>query len=325
MSNEELDLKILTHIFGDITFGLKYNSPFREDPGPSVVLYDNEGESDADFRYSFWDFGHRVKDTSILNLLRLVLSHQKKRKVSLKEAHSYAVGELNDLVIESPSRIKRIVSREPEIELHPYLETWELDYWHMFGQTTDILDREKCSAVKSFGYGGQVWESKEGDPIFHWDLMDGCWKIYRPYAPEKKDKFRSGGQLVYCIEGFDTLPDEMDLFFANAGRKDTLVHKLTFEGSANASSEGSFNAWLKYKDEIERRSGKQYILFDPDKQGIKYAKQAKEKLKWEPIILSSILDYHNPKMNRPCKDISEIQENYDLDLLHKIYKKHKIL
>lgn len=300
--NEELDLKILYHLFGEgFLVGKPMSSPFRRDSSPSLVVYkDKKG-------FNFYDFGFGEtpsENYDMIELLRLVLQFTQDRVLSRIDTRLFAQRELQTLKIPTKfiSNTKKIItSVTPNIEVNIGYHNWELEYWSKREQSIDILTKEQILSLKNFHYNPK-WSltSEINNPRFVYVMENGCWKVYSPY--DKDNKWKSGGKLTTCIEGWETLPKLSKDLWVVASTKDRLCLKLILSDVINPTAEGSLKALLSRKSLIDDLYDNVYVLFDNDDAGRKHTLSLCGKTQWTPII----------KTNYPCIPDTH-QEVKDLD------------
>jgi len=161
---------------------------------------------------------------------------------------------------------------------------WKLEYWsqHWIGQS--LLSFYNVDSLEELYRGDYlVWETKPGDPVYHYKFCDEGWKAYKP-KDANKDKFRSGG-LRGVIEGWEQLPQTGDALFIQSSLKDTMVTRVGGYLACNPTSENSYKALLSRATEINARFKRVYIVFDLDRPGIKAATNLANITGWTPLFL----------------------------------------
>jgi hypothetical protein len=284
-SNEE----IMLHFFGDFELGEKYKSPFRNEVDPSfVIFYDLYG------RLMWRDFGKSTgqimgdaiqyvrelyPDKSFLDITNYIYKSLLKSNIPKQRCE-----ELRNTLVEKDIRIK--VNSKWTERTHAY--------WKQYGIPIDVLEKynvKPCS--QQWANGVLKYEWSDSDPSFAYLYAKDSFKLYRPYAVDRKHKFKSKN-INNVIQGLKQLPKTGTTVLITKSLKDIMVWDVLGIPSIAPNSESSFPP-KEIIEDLKKRFENVIINFDNDETGIKFSKKFSSE--------HNLKEYFIPDKN--SKDISD--------------------
>lgn len=151
-----------------------------------------------------------------------------------------------------------------------------LKYWKSYRIPTEILERYKVYPIQSIinnkGEKNQyVVKGSENDPIFGYQINEGCSKSYRPLNSKFKFSWLGKKPTDY-IFGLKQLPESSDRIYIAAGEKDVLslasigCDAVCFNSETAIPSEDVVQ-------KLKRIAKKLIVLYDNDETGIKQSEK----------------------------------------------------
>jgi hypothetical protein len=236
-------MRVYQHYLGaHIKVGKHYKSPFGHEGRPSFNLFRRGdghicfcdhamlGPGGTELQGSCYDFVATTFGCDFKESVRII-----KRDVlglSSREVDGAFAKPL-------PERFKPIPSQNllPEVvTITPVTREFDADDLAFFGRTglsAETLIKYHCYPLNSYRFskGTKAFTitAKAGDPMygFHFPLT-GHWKIYRPFAADRRYKWISNVDARSDVFGWDTLPERCSKIFICAGQRDTMnMHELT--------------------------------------------------------------------------------------------------
>jgi hypothetical protein len=287
--------------------GKAIKSPLREDKHPSFFLYENgagvvrykdhgSGEEGDCFQ-----FVQRLFNVDFSTALRIVHAdfNLKRKKVytAVLEAERARTATTKSPDVE-PSEHKfgiitpnRSVEQPTQTIITIDTQAWtpyDIDYWGRFHVNLRTLTKFNVASCKSVHIQGYIkaWEYKNWDPLYAYRFINEStlykhmgvaesilrtpsYKIYRPMAPKKEDKWRSNCN-ARNVFGLTELPSAGNYIIISKAAKDVMVlDSLGFNAIA-PQSEGQTRGTVIPKDIMEdlvNRGWEFVVLFDDDKTG----------------------------------------------------------
>lgn len=245
--------------FDTIELKRKYTSPFRKEKDPSFEFFINNKSG----RLWWHDWGTGLKG-NCYDFLERYSGELKSKPLTIKDE-------------------KKII-KEKVITIREF-KKFELDYWHKFGITKNILEIFNVFAVDSIdGY-------KQFSCFIHY-LKNKRFRIYAPYSKIKMWK-HWGTMKSSDVFGLEQLKySNKDVLIITKSLKDVMAlfalgyPAISFLSETTKPKPSLMNALiLRYK--------KIFILYDNDKTGMKFADDL--------AIKYNIPNFYLEK----CKDISD--------------------
>ncbi|WP_216726137.1 toprim domain-containing protein [Hymenobacter siberiensis] len=242
--NQQLDfgMRVYVHYLGaHIKVGKHYKSPFGHDGRDSFDLFrrgDGQicfcdhamtGKDGGELQGSCYDFVAAMFSCDFKDAVRII-----KRDILGLSSREIEGAYSKPLA----TRFKPLVGNlMPEVvTITPnarHFTPADLAFFARTGITEATLARYHCYALNSYqfskGEKAFTLTAKDNDPMygFHFPLT-GHWKIYRPFAADKRYKWISNVDAQQDLFGWDALPDRCSKIYICAGQRDTMnMHQLT--------------------------------------------------------------------------------------------------
>lgn len=150
----------------------------------------------------------------------------------------------------------------------------ELAYWNDFYQDVEDLKRENIYAMKSIYLNKKLYTIPLNEIAFGYLYEDQYWKIYRPFAPTKKEKWLSNVPIT-CMDGKQNIKD-CDVAFISKSKKDYMVLNKMMDCACAVQNEGLACFSVDNVDFLKKNSKRQILSFDNDGPGVKNSLQITE-------------------------------------------------
>lgn len=195
-------------------------------------------------------------------------------------------------------------------------DTADLEYWKGFYQTRRDLEENDVYAIKSYRVNGNLIRIPPGEIAYAYLLMkkngDFCWKVYRPFAKSKLDKWKYSGPNNLVV-GLENLKGEGKKLITKS-MKDYLVMRKVFSRTAATQNESLQSISAEDIEYIcsEGDCSDVYINFDSDEAGLKASS-----------IMTAFygFSYINvPKQYMPIKDFAEFGRVHGLGAIEQQLK-----
>lgn len=253
------------------------SSPYHKDNNPSFLLSDKGGTlhhidfTDTSKRGDCFQF---VKDLyNILDLPDTLKMIDRDFGLGLSDKNSdlgaykvitkgYDQPEVSD---SSPSIIQVVTRR---------FNRDELAYWNDFYQDISDLKSENVYAIKKLYLNRKLFSIPLNEIAFGYLYEGEFWKIYRPFAPTKKEKWISNVPIT-CMDGKQNIKD-CDLAFISKSKKDYMLLKKVMDCACAVQNEGLACFSLENVDFLKKNSKRQILSFDNDEPGVKNSLQITE-------------------------------------------------
>lgn len=246
MSLDELNqqlghgLAVYHHFVGThLKMGKHYASPFGHEGRPSFNLFLRGDGHIAwcdhamgdDFQGSCYDFVGKLYSVDFKESIRIIKREVlglNTREMEGSYSKPLPVARYKPLLSGSP------VSETVTIQAHAreFNET-DLAFFAKTGVDRATLDKYHCYALShyEFSKGGRgfLLTAKANDPMYgYYFPLSGHWKIYRPFAADKRYKWISNVDARQDVFGWDTLPQRAGKLYLAAGQRDAMaLHALT--------------------------------------------------------------------------------------------------
>ena len=246
MSIEELNqqleygARVYQHFLGGhVKLGRHYKSPFGHEGRDSFNLF-QRGDGQVcwcdhamgdDFQGSCYDFVAKLHHVDFKEAVRII-----KREVlglTAREVEG-AYSKPGPVTHYRPLRALPLQAETVTITAHAREFTGaDLAFFAATGVQRDTLDKYRCYALESYefskGNRGFTLSAKQNDPMYGYHFpLTGHWKIYRPFAADKRHKWISNVDARHDVFGWDTLPARASRLYLAAGQRDAMaLHALT--------------------------------------------------------------------------------------------------
>jgi hypothetical protein len=247
-------------------------SPFRNESHPSFMIGNKNG------KLTFIDFADTSKRGSCFDFVKMLFNIRDLQDVFKLIDRDFGLGFTKET---NTSQYKRIVSEyvQPEnVKVYSQIQVItraftndELKYWNQFHLSLDDLKANNVFAISKVYLNKQLFPAPLIDMRFGY-LYDEHWKIYRPYAKEKKHKWVPNNVPITAMDGKEDIK-QCDVAFINKSKKDYMVMKKLFPSSCAVQNEGLGCFSTENVDYIKSNSASQILSFDSDVTGVENSKQ----------------------------------------------------
>jgi hypothetical protein len=299
------------YIGGDFTLNDLIENPWESQNTPSFLV------SDRTTHLTFRDFS----DTSIKgNIVEFL-----KRCHPGKNYDEILTAVVQDLGTEKMPSIRTPPKRKgPSIiqVTKRSFDTADLEYWKSFHQTKRDLEDNEVYAVKSYRINGTLIKvpSSELAYAYLFTKSDGdfCWKLYRPYAKDKKDKWRYSGPNDLMV-GLDNLTGPGKVLITKSLKDYLVIRKVWYRTAATQSEalESINEDNLLYICSNGGGCSNVYINFDSDAPGKKASNLITRAYGFSHINV--------PDEYMPIKDFAELGRVHGLGAIEQQLKLKGIL
>lgn len=288
-----------------------FSSPFREDKNPSTGFrYQFNGrlrmrDFGGDFHGDCFDLVKRVCYTKTFpeTLERIARDFGIHKYEYRNTAKTSPLKKEAIPIIQKKRTVIRVKARA--------FDNRDLKYWEQYNITKDILEQFRVYAVKFAWVENKMtgrlelyYRHNYGDPCFAYYYgkdKDGIemFKLYRPYAINKKMKFR---QNCSVLQGGLQIK-RAEVGFVTKSQKDIMCMRSF---GINAVAPSSESAYLD-DEELELVNGNYnsiYILYDNDLQGLRFTNKFKKKYGFMPLLFHKLF-LPNEFLDVRVKDFSD--------------------
>jgi DNA primase len=293
-------------------------SPFRNERSPSFIIGNKHG------RLTFIDFGDTSKRGSCFDFVRMMFN------VNLDEALKMIDRDLGLGMTRSTNtqEYKRIISdyKQPIKVDKIYTSVQavvrrftneELAYWAQYHISEDELKANNVYSLSKVYLNKQLVTSSLDELRFGY-LYDDRWKIYRPFAKEKRYKWVPNNVPITAMDGKDDIK-ECDVAFINKSKKDYMVMKKLFPCSCAVQNEGLGCFSPENVEYIKSNSASQILSFDSDVTGVENSQQ---------ITKIFNFDYCNvPRkyLSQGIKDWADLAKAHGMQAIENYLKEKQLL
>lgn len=294
-------------------------SPFRDERNPSFMIGNRHG------RLTFIDFGDTSKRGSCFDFVKMM--YYLKDLNEVLEMIDRDMG-LGFRIHTRTQEYKRIVSeykqpiKAPKVYTNVQVVTRaftkeELAYWNDYHLSLDDLKANNVYAISKVYLNRQLMPAPISDLRFGY-LYDDKWKIYRPFAKDKRYKWVPNNVPITAMDGKDKIKD-CDVAFINKSKKDFMVMSKIFPCSCAVQNEGLGCFSPENVEYLKTNSKKQILSFDSDVTGVQNSQQITELFGF---------DYCNvPKkyLEEGIKDWADLAKHHGLKVIEDYLKDKGIL
>lgn len=150
----------------------------------------------------------------------------------------------------------------------------ELAYWNHFYQDVADLKAENIFAPKKIYLNKKLYNIPLNEIAFGYLYEDQYWKLYRPFAPTKKEKWISNVPIT-CMDGKQNIKDCKTAFITKS-KKDYMFLKKLMDCVCSVQNEGLACFSVENVDFLKKNSKNQILSFDSDPPGVKNSLQITE-------------------------------------------------
>jgi len=256
------DYEVYKYYLGhDFKIGMPFSSPFRRDSNPSFCV----GVSKSG-KLKHIDFGDSTKRGDCIDFVTQLLSLSYKdalRRVYLDLCKNTYSKVSRPLVAETEQKtIIQVVTRK--------FDTADLKYWGDYHITHKELRDNDVYAVKKLYLNRSRIMISPTELVFGY-LMDNRWKIYRPLADKKSNKFITNVPNSY-MSGLHRIMKGCDIAVITKAKKDEILLSKFLPHVASVQSESEMSISKANIDLLSERCGTVYLNFDSDEVGVQACK-----------------------------------------------------
>ena len=247
-------------------------SPFRNERSPSFIIGNKHG------RLTFIDFGDTSKRGSCFDFVRMMFNvnldealKMIDRDLGLGMTRSTNTQEYKRIITEYKQPIKVDKTYTSVQAVVRRFTNEELAYWAQYHISEDELKTNNVYSLSKVYLNKQLVTSSLDELRFGY-LYDDRWKIYRPFAKEKRYKWVPNNVPITAMDGKDDIK-ECNVAFINKSKKDYMVMKKLFPCSCAVQNEGLGCFSPENVEYIKSNSASQILSFDSDVTGVENSQQ----------------------------------------------------
>jgi hypothetical protein len=302
------------------SIGAVTHSPFRNERTPSFIISSKDGQS---LRYI--DFGDTSKKGDCFNFVKDLYNISTFSEVLNKIDKDFNLGissgKLN-------TDYKKIVKdwKQPEIIVKDYtfiqvktrkFTNEELAYWNDYYQDVDDLKANNVFSISEVYLNKKRFTLNNNELRFGY-LYNGHWKIYKPFAKNKRFKWVPNNVPITEMDGKDDIIN-CNTVFITKSKKDYMVMKKIYPNCCAVQNEGIGCFSEDNVNFIKDNSKKQILSFDSDETGVINSKLITDKFEF---------DYCNvPRtyLNEGIKDWADLAKIHGLKTIENYLIEKQIL
>ena len=248
-------------------------SPFRNENNPSFMIGNKHG------RLTFIDFADTSKRGSCFNFVKMLFNLRDLKQTLELIDRDLGLGFSRTTRTEE---YKRIITeyKQPVVMPKAYSKIQvvtknftkeELAYWAQYHIDIADLKANNVYSVSKVYLNKQLFPAVLDELRFGY-LYEDRWKIYRPYAKDKKSKWVPNNVPITAMDGKDDII-QCDVAFINKSKKDYMVMKKLFPCSCAVQNEGLGCFSVENVEYIKSNSASQILSFDSDVTGVENSQQ----------------------------------------------------
>jgi len=295
------------YIGKEVKLNKPINSPLREDKNPSWTLFKARS---GDLMYKDFATGESGNVVHLVRHMFDITYYKALEKI-------WADMMTGDKQKNGHTRPKteRVNKIETELTVkRKYFTQVDDEYWGQFYITRDILKLYNVFPIQMYwhnGVQGGLTYSKLS-PMYAYKVFDK-FKIYRPYAMNKRDKWRNNCGS-YDLQGLEQLPESGKLLIITKSLKDVMVLHRHGYASVAPQSENSIVPMV-LMEHLRTRFEKIIVFFDYDEGGVRGAETLCKRHDLEKIFIDKhYLDVYG------IKDISDFASEMSKEKTIKLLK-----
>lgn len=259
---------------GKFTVGTVYNCPYRKDKNPSFAIFKARNNNLLFKDFATGECGGIIKFVS--------------KMTGLTNYNNILQRITQDLQLKNDSKPKvhrEILSYETNIGIvrQPFTKS-DIEYWSQFAITKKTLQLYNVFSIKYYLSNGIVKLIYHDSCPMYAYKVDDKFKIYRPYAADKRSKWRNN-LTENNIQGYAQLPEKGDLLIITKSMKDVMcLYEMGFTAIAS-SSESTFIP-ERLLEILKKRFKRIIILYDRDVPGVRQSRNISLKTGLEAILVN---------------------------------------
>jgi len=302
------------YIGKEVKLNKPINSPLREDKNPSWTLFKARS---GDLMYKDFATG---ESGNVVHLVKSMFNLTYFKALERIWADMMTGNKLkNGITRPKEERVNKI---ETELTVkRKYFTQTDDEYWGQFRICRETLKLFNVTPILMYWHNsvqGAITYSKDS-PMYAYKVFDK-FKIYKPYAKYKKDKWRNNCGS-YDLQGLEQLPESGDLLIITKSLKDVMV--LYEHGYVSVSPQSEISIIpTPLMEHLKTRFKKIIVFFDYDAGGIKGAETLCKKHDLPKVFI----DKHYLEIYG-IKDISdfakEMSEQKTIELLKELFDGEK--
>lgn len=292
---------IYSHYLGhSVKINRPMTSPFRKDNNPSWSLFRSNRNEIMYKDFATGETGNVVKFVQTLFDIKY---HEALNKIWKELISNNKIKQYKPKVEPDLKDPKKVIG----IKRKNFGQS-DRDYWLPYGLDKETLKKFDVYPIDAFWVNEiqQPFSYTPDSPMYAYKVFNK-FKIYRPYAKNKLDKWRSNCG-PYDIQGWQQVIHNGDLLIITKSLKDVMVlYKLGYNAIAMQSENSSIPKILI--DNLKARFKEIVVFFDNDKTGLESAKKLAEKHKLKYTYLP--IEYYDLYK---VKDISDTVKELGIDV-----------
>lgn len=248
-------------------------SPFRNERSPSFIIGNKHG------RLTFIDFGDTSKRGSCFDFVKMLFNLRDMQEVLQLIDKNFGLGFSKQT---DTQEYKRIITEYKQpvqaVKIYTTIQATvkrftknELAYWNQYHISEDELKANNVYSLSKVYLNKQLFTGGLNELRFGY-LYDDKWKIYRPYAKDKKSKWVPNNVPITAMDGKEDIK-QCDVAFINKSKKDYMVMKKIFPCSCAVQNEGLGCFSPENVEYIKSNSASQILSFDADVTGVENSQQ----------------------------------------------------
>lgn len=293
-------------------------SPFRNERNPSFMIGDKHG------RISYIDFADTSKRGNCFDFVRTLFNLNFNQTLEMIDK-DFGLGfrkstnteQYKTIVAEYKQPIKSAkIYTQIQVVAKKFTKE-ELEYWNQYHLDIEDLKANNVYSINKVYLNKKLVPSKPTDLRFGY-LYGEHWKIYTPYAKEKRYKWVPNNVPITAMDGKENIKD-CDLAFINKSKKDHMVISKLYSCSCAVQNEGIGCFSEENVEYIKSNSQRQILSFDSDITGVENSQQ---------ITKLFDFDYLNvPKMylKQGIKDWADLARVHGLQIVEHYLKVKEVI
>lgn len=195
----------------------------------------------------------------------------------------------------------------------------ELDYWAAYHITLEELKDNKVYPVRELFIDHQRYPLPDDELIFGY-LFGDKWKIYRPFAKKKKDKFKMNFHPT-LISGMEKMKEGGRIALITKAKKDEMVLTKLIPTTCSVQYESEFAMTSEDITFLKESFDEVWVNFDSDETGIKECKYYNQfGFKW----INCPKGYCTPE-GKPIKDFADLARYHGLETVVNYFKSKNLI
>lgn len=291
-----------------ISLGHPVSSPFREDKHPSFVFFKGKFDNKLMWHdFATGESGDIVKFVREVFELTFKQAIKKMQKDVIDGNVSFSVAGV--ATAEDLKHLKTVIS----IKRKNFTKADD-DYWGQYGINRETLKHFEVFPISHYWINDEPkpYSYTKEQPMYAYKFYNK-FKIYRPYSPQKHNKWRTNTNSK-DIQGWGQLPPHGKFLIITKSLKDVMtLYSLGYTAVAPGSE--SANLPVSIVDNLKERFDKIVILFDYDDGGMNGASKLSNKHGFPKVFIPyEYKEIHN------AKDVSDFYKEFGREKTIKMLK-----